>query len=271
MPKKQENQEFKEFDIASLIEPDGAIRLEIPEESIIELAESMKELGLIQPIVISEQEGQYEIVVGHRRWMAAKRLGWEKIDAIVRTLDRTQIALIRATENLQREGLSYLEEAAIYADLHVTHKLSLNQIAGRVGKSFITVKNRLDLLTMDDGIQKAIHDKKINPSVAVELNKIEREIDLKRYLTLSIEEGVTAKVVARWVDDLRKSLLYSPNTEGGGSPHKEETREKKYFTMCQFCEEAVEYKDLCRFEICKRCYDLTLNVVAQGHYKKGGE
>lgn len=271
MQTKQGNQEFKAFDVDSIVEPEGKVRMDITEETILELSESMKELGLIQPIVISLQDGKYEIVVGHRRWLAAKRLGWEKIDAIIRVMDRTQIALIRATENLQREGLSYLEEAAIYADLYETYKLSLHQIADRVGKSFMTVKGRMDLLTMAPQIQKAVHDKKINPSVAVELNKIEREKDLDRYLELSILEGVTAKVVARWVDDLRKNSLYIPDREQGGSPAQGETREQKYFTMCQFCEGAMEYKDIQRFEVCQRCYDLTLSVIAQGHYKKGGE
>lgn len=271
MQKEQEKQGFREYDVASLIEPAGSVRIAIPESSIVELAESMKEVGLIQPIVISEQEGQYEIVVGHRRWLAAKRLGWEKIDGIVRKLTRLQIALIRATENLQREGLTYIEEAAVYKDLQENHNLSLRQIADRVGKTHTTVENRIALLEMDAQVQRAVHEKKIGPSVAVELNKIDNEKDLDKYLGIAINSGVTAKVLSEWVEDRKRGLGYSSDKVDGGSPPLETKREQKYFKMCQLCEGPKEYKDMLTLEVCSKCHELTLKVADKGYFKEGGK
>ncbi len=271
MQKKQENQDYKEYDVASIIEPEGAVRIAIPEGSIIELSESMKEVGLIQPIVLSERDGQYEIVVGHRRWLAAKRLGWKKIDGIVKSLTRLQIALIRATENLQREGLTYIEEGAVYKDLYETHELSLRQIADKVGKDHNTVRTRIELLEMAPQVQRAVHDKKISPSVAIELNKIDNEKDLNKYLDIAISNGVTAKVLSQWVEDRKKGLGYSSDRSAGGSPHPETKREQKYFKMCQLCEGPKEYKDLLTLEVCSKCHELTLKVADKGYFKEGGE
>lgn len=271
MQTKQENQDFKQFDVDSIIEPEGAVRLEIKERTIIELSESMAEIGLIQPIVISLQDGHYEIVVGHRRWLAAKRLGWEKIDAIIRVMDRTQIAVIRGIENLQREGLSYIEEAAIYKDLQENHNLSLRDIADRMGKDPVTVRNRLVLLDMAPEIQQAIHIKEISPYVAIELNKIKDPEALKRYLVVAIENGVTAKVMRQWAEDWEKGLRYKSPRSEGGSPVQETTREQKSFTMCELCEGPVEYKDAHNLTACPTCYDLIVKVINQGYFKEGGK
>lgn len=271
MQAKPENQDFKQFDVDSLIEPEGAVRIEIKESTIIELSESMKEIGLIQPIVISEQAGQLEIVVGHRRWLAAKRLGWKKIDAIIRVMDRTQIALIRATENLQREGLSYIEEAGIYKDLQENHNLSLREIADRVGKEHVTVHSRLRLLEMAPEIQHAIHTKEINPYVAIELNKIKEKEALNRYLNIAIENGVTAKVMRQWAEDWERGLRYKSPGSGGGSPVQETKREQKSFTMCEFCQGPVEYKDAHNLTACATCNDLIITVINQGYFKEGGK
>jgi len=268
MEKKQEAYDFQVIDIESILPPEEANRMEIPESNLVELSESMKELGLIQPIVLSEKDGKFEIVAGHRRWLAAKRLGWKDIAAIVKALDRTQIALIRAAENLQREGLTYIEEAAIYADLYHEHNLTLQMISDRMGKAIGTVKGRLDLLNMDDEVQKAIHFKKISPYVAVELSKIDDQKALYRYLDLAIENGVTAQQMAQWVDDRRKGLAFNPDRGGGGGQQQEPAREQKSFTMCEFCKGPVEYKDAHNLTACPRCNDLVLMVVAQGHFKE---
>jgi len=269
MEKKQETYDFQVIDMASILPPDEANRMEIPESNIVELSESMRELGLIQPVVLSEKDGKFEIVAGHRRWLAAKRLGWEDIAAIVKDLDRTQIALIRAAENLQREGLTYIEEAAIYYDLYHDHNLTLQMIADRMGKAIGTVKGRMDLLNMDDEVQKAIHYKKISPHVAVELSKIDDQKALYRYLNVAIENGVTAQQMAQWVDDRRKGLAFNPDRGGGGGQQPETTREQKSFAMCEFCQGPVEYKDAHNLTACPKCNDLIVSVVAQGYFKEG--
>ncbi|GAJ07365.1 unnamed protein product, partial [marine sediment metagenome] len=220
-------------------------------------------------ITVDETDGRYEIVIGHRRFLAAKKLGWTEIRAEVGHFTIIEKALMRATENLQRENLSPIEEGYVYLGLQEKHGFSLRDIADRVGKSFVTVKNRLDLLNMDDEVQKAVQFKKIPPAVAAELSKIDDQKDLYRYLTLAIDNGVTARMMAQWVDDRRKGLAFNPNRGGGGGQKPETTREQKVFTMCEFCQGPVEYKDVSHLTACPRCNDLLVGVVNQGYFKEG--
>lgn len=271
MGKKQKNQGIKSLDMTLVEAPEGNIRLDIPERELFELSESMKEIGLIHAIVVAERDGKYEVVAGQRRWLAAKKLGWSRIKAEVRALDRTQIALIRANENLQREGLSPIEEAAVYADLFDEHKFTVKMISKQMGKSAHLITSRMDLLKMDEQLQKAIHKGKISSAVARELHKIGDKKDLYRYLDIAIENGVTAEVAAQWTEEYRKSLQYLDSREAPPSPAPEITKEEKYFTMCQTCEGPMEYKNMRTLKVCNICYDLILKVVDQGYFKKGGE
>lgn len=267
MPKDLTKTGQRLVDLDLIIEPKGNIRLDIPERTLFELSESMKEVGLIQPILLTPNNDKLEVVAGQRRWLAAKRLKWKKIRAEVRKLTREQIAVIRANENLQREGLSPIEEGAVYADLYDEHKLTIKMIADRMGKGTTHIRKRMDLLRMDAELQKAVHTGKITCAVAFILTKIDDKKDLYRYLELAIENGVTSTVAAQWTDEYRKGLQYVNTREQEASPVPTETREEKYFTMCQFCEGPMEYKDMRVIKICAKCYDLILKVVEKGYFK----
>jgi len=267
---KRQSSTSKLVDLDLIIEPEGNVRLDIPERSIFELSESMKEVGLIQAILLTPSNDKLEVVAGQRRWLAAKRLKWKTIKAEVRKLSREQIAVIRANENLQRVDLTPIEEGAVYADLFDTHKLTLKMIGDRMGKSNHHIKRMMDLLRMDAEIQKAVHAGKITIAVAYVLTKIDDKKDLYRYLELAIENGVTATVAAQWTEEYRKGLHYIHDRTQEASPVPDDKKEEKYFTMCQTCEGPMEYKDMRVIKVCATCYDLILKVVQQGYFKKEG-
>lgn len=271
MQKKSKELDLRLIDMNIIIEPQGDIRLDIPERTIFELSESMKEVGLIHAILLTEIDGKFEVVAGNRRWLAAKRLQWKTIRAEVRELTRVQVALIRANENLQREGLSPIEEGAVYVDLFDNHKLTIKMIADRMGKPATHVKDRMDLLRLDPEIQKAIHNNKIGVGVAKVLSKIEDKKDLYRYLELAIENGVTENVAKLWTEEYRKGLQYIDSGERDSRPLTEITREEKYYTMCQTCEGPMEYKDMRTLKVCATCLDLIVTVVNQGYFKEEGK
>lgn len=271
MPKDLTRPGQRLIDMELIIPPEGNVRLDIPDRSIFELSESMKEVGLIQPILLTPSNDKLEVVAGQRRWLAAKRLNWKTIRAEVRKLTREQIAVIRGNENLQRVELTSIEEAAIYADLYDEHKLTMKMIADRMGKSNHHVKRMMDLLRMDPEIQKAVHNGKISIAVAFELNKIDDKKDLYRYLEIAVENGVTEAVAKLWTEEYRKGLQYINDRSKEPSPAPEAAKEEKYFTMCQTCEGPMEYKDMRVIKICTKCHDLIIKVVEQGYFKKGGD
>src|SRR5690625_804855 len=132
------------------------------EDKIKELAQTIHTHGMIQPIVVRKSEDEtYEIIAGERRWRAVQVLGWETISAIVRNMNDTETASVALIENLQREELTVIEEAAAYAQLLELHTLTQEALAQRLGKSQSTIANKLRLLKLPEAVQQALLDKKI--------------------------------------------------------------------------------------------------------------
>jgi len=264
MVKKVIKGAYNEIEINLIDPPDGHVRMDIPERQLYELSESMKEVGLIQAILITPVKDRYEVVVGHRRYLAAKKLRWKTIKAEVRDLPRNEVAILRATENLQREGLSPIEEAAIYADLYDQKGFTVKMIADKMGRSAHLVQSRMDLLKMDPEVQKAIHTGKIQVGVAKILSRIGDKKELYRYLEIAVENGVTPKVALLWVDEFRKSLQYLNSREQPPNPPEDTITPQKYYTPCQICEGPMEYKDMNVIKACRACYNNLIQALKEG-------
>ena len=125
-------------------------------ESISELAQTLREEGLLQPIIVREDGEEYEIIAGERRFRAAQSLGWEKIPAIVNNLSDQQTASLALIENLQREDLNPIDEATAYENLMELNSLTQAQLAKDIGKSQSYVATKLRLLKLEPQIQEAL-------------------------------------------------------------------------------------------------------------------
>jgi len=132
-------------------------RTSVSEEALAELVASIREHGLLQPLVVRSQGARWEIVAGERRWRALQILEWKTAPVIVRDLDDEQMLLVALVENLQREALSALEEARSYQQLADQFGLTQQKIADRVGKDRSTVANALRLLTLPLPVQELVH------------------------------------------------------------------------------------------------------------------
>jgi ParB family chromosome partitioning protein len=126
------------------------------EESIAELARTIQTHGMIQPIVVRRRDGHYELIAGERRWRAVKMLGWKTIPAIIRDMNDAQTASAALIENLQREGLTPIEEAVAYQQLLELHGLTQESLAQRLGKGQSTIANKLRLLHLPKEVQEAL-------------------------------------------------------------------------------------------------------------------
>jgi ParB family chromosome partitioning protein len=144
----------------SLIEPNGhQPREHFDEESLVSLTDSIRELGVLQPVLVRPAgQDRFELIAGERRWRAAKRAGLQTIPAIVRHLDDTASLEQAVVENLHRQDLSPLEEAAAYQQLIEDFGLSHDDVARRVGKSRSAVTNTVRLLQLPANIQRLVAD-----------------------------------------------------------------------------------------------------------------
>ncbi|MDO8391417.1 MAG: ParB/RepB/Spo0J family partition protein [Actinomycetota bacterium] len=150
---------LEEIAVGSIIPNPHQPRVHFDEESLTELAASVREIGVLQPILVRPLEGgQYELIAGERRWRAARRAGLAVVPAIVRTTDDLGSVERALVENLHRQDLTPLEEASAYQQLVEDFSMTHEQVASRVGKSRSAITNTLRLLTLPPGIQHLLAD-----------------------------------------------------------------------------------------------------------------
>lgn len=163
------------------------------EERIDELAQTIKTHGVIQPIVVRERDGKFEIIAGERRFRAVSKLGWDTIPAIIKEFNDSQTASIALIENLQREGLTAIEEAIAYAKLIELHGLTQESLAQRLGKGQSTIANKLRLLNLPQIVQDAILERKITERHARALIPLKNEAWQIEMVAEIIERGLNVK------------------------------------------------------------------------------
>lgn len=182
---------------------DDQPRQNFDEEAIDSLAQSIKEYGLLNPIVLTKANGsdKYQILAGERRYRASKKLGLDKIDAIVRVYNKKDVDILSLIENIQREDLSAYEEALAYKKLVDDFAMTQDEIAKTMGKSRSYIANTLRLLSLRKKEIEALEDKKISSSQARTLLSIKD--DKKR--DEALEGFIGKKINIRDVEKLNKT------------------------------------------------------------------
>ena len=178
----------------------GQPRKIFEEEDLLELKNSIQEYGVLQPIILKKnRDGTYGIIAGERRFRAASLAGLEKIPAVIKNADEKDAAFIALVENIQRENLSYIEEAYAYRNLIDEYNLSQGEIAQRVGKTQSTISNKIRILSLPADIQKALLENKLTERHARALLKIQdaelqRQV-LKRIITYNLNVRQSERLV----------------------------------------------------------------------------
>jgi len=258
---KPSRQTIKQTPLDLIDEPEGILRMEIDPDDIQELAESISEVGLLQPILVAIWDKRFEVVFGHRRYLACKKLGLSTIKAIQQVMSKQEIGIARATENIARADLTPMEEAATYKSLIEEYSFSLEQVAKKMGKTAGTIKRRMDLLRMPPLLQKAVHKKQISMAVAEELWPIADETSLEYYLTFAVDNGCTREVARQWSKDWKDALRRQRN-DGDEGPREDVSpyEPRPTYVACDLCSDPMELDKSKFFRTCPRCY----NAVKKG-------
>lgn len=172
-------------------------------ESLEELAQSIRETGILQPVVVVPEEDNYRIIVGERRWRAAKKLGLQTIPVLIRNLTEVQQHEAMLIENLQREDLNPIEIAKAYQKMIRDFDLTQEEVAKKVGKDRASVANTLRLLKLPEEIQDLIADGQLSMGHARALIPVE-SVDRQRSMARQIvKEGLSVREVEKWVRRLQ--------------------------------------------------------------------
>ncbi len=132
------------------------------EVQLKELSESIKNNGVIQPIIVTPKDGRFVVIAGERRWRATKLAGYDKIPAVIRQIDSQQLLSIALLENIQRAELNPIEEALAYAKLLETNKMTQEELADSLGRNRVTIANTVRLLRLPSAVKNMIQDGKLS-------------------------------------------------------------------------------------------------------------
>lgn len=213
---------YQEIDIKQVVSNPNQPREHFDEETLAALSKSITEIGVIQPIVVRElSDGKYELVAGERRWRAAKRADLSTIPAIVRAYDDLSSLETAVVENLHRQDLNALEEAAAYQQLIEDFGLTQEDVARRVGKSRSAVANTLRLLHLPPLVQRLLIEGQLSAGHARALLATPDRFAQERLATRIVDEGLTV----RQIEELLREESSADETEQDDpSPKRAETR-----------------------------------------------
>ena len=207
-------------------------RIKFDEDALIELSESIKQFGVLQPLLCQERDDYYEIIAGERRWRAAKIAGIKEVPVIIKKLSEQEIMEISLIENLQREDLNPIEEALAYKRLIDEFKLKQDEVAERVSKSRTAVTNAMRLLKLNEKVQQMVIDEMLTTGHARALLGIEDQ-DIQYVLAQQIFDQ---KLSVRDTEKLVKSM----QNEKKGKKKEPEKLDSKLLAIYSDLEEQMK-------------------------------
>ena len=228
---KEDNQAAETIIKITQVEPNREQpRKNFDEDALQELADSIKQFGLLQPILVQDRKTHYEIIAGERRWRAAKLAGLKEVPVIIRDYSDQEIVEISLIENIQREDLNPIEEAQAYKRLLTEFNLKQDEVAERVSKSRTAVTNSMRLLKLCDEVQQMIIDDMLSTGHARALISIE---DPEQQYTIAqkiFDEKLSVRDVEKLVKNLNKPE----------KPKKENKEDKSLDIIYQDIEEKLK-------------------------------
>lgn len=225
---EKEIEEENTLPIESIKSNNNQPRKSFDEERIKELSQSIKEFGIIQPIIVKKiyNENKYEIVAGERRWRAAKLAGLEEVPVIIKEISNREVLEISLIENIQREDLNPIEESKAYQELLKNFNLTQEDLSKKLGKSRVAITNSLRLLNLDDRVQEMLIHEIITEGhgralLAIKDADIQFEIAQKIVINkLSVRE--TEKLVK----SLNKKEEVKENTKVNNNPYYQDIKNR---------------------------------------------
>ena len=260
-----EKEKLWQITIDDLVEPVDQARTVITLEGLQELTDSIKEVGVIEPLIVVKKGDKFEVVAGHRRFLAAKAAQLAFVPCIVKEIEPKDMDTLKLHENFFREAVNAVDEARFFSRMHEQHSLSLAELARMCCRSESYIANRVRLLSLDPSVLSALESGVINFSQAVEIGKCQDEKIRAELLRVVVENGATVQSVRIMRDDYEsrsrsgdEALRYEPPAPGHYEP-------VKHMVRCPVCKRTVDITEIFPLSVCNRCHDEMVNSL------KGGE
>lgn len=247
--------EIRDLPLHLIDPPSRPSRVTINDSATVELANSIRSLGLIHPVIVKPVGERYEITAGHRRYLAHHILAMATIPAEVRDDNETTTTAVKACENMIREQLTPLEEARNILEMHRQMNLSVQQISSLTGKSESWVRQRLDMINWPLNILEAVQAKTVSLAVARWLVRVDDEKYRAYLLHEAAKNGITENTAAAWVGHWQEEQLALPTEELPQTMHAARQCTQVEVRMpCFRCETPTVIHDMMIVRICRKCY-----------------
>jgi ParB family chromosome partitioning protein len=230
VPDKQSGETVGEISVKNLVPNPYQPRHVFDEEALKELTASVKESGIIQPLIVRKKGRQYEIVAGERRWRAAKNAGLSKVPVVIRSYDDKTMMEVALIENMQRSNLNPMEEARGIKAMMEALSLTQEEVAKRLGKSRTAVANSLRLLNLPEEISQMVAAKALTMGQVRPLLGLKDQEQMVSLAHRAQEEGWSARMVEEYVTGEKNGLKEKAimeaveNVKNGGKKAKEKAR-----------------------------------------------
>lgn len=208
---KKEGGQETVVDINLVVPDKNQPRKEFDKEKLEELADSIREHGIVEPILVQDRKDHYDIIAGERRWRAAKIVGLKEVPVLIRNYTDSQIAEISLIENIQREDLNPIEEAMAYKRLMTEFKLKQEDVAKKVSKNRATISNSLRLLKLTDEVQKMLASREISEGHARAIISIEdpqKQLEIAKKI---VKDSLSVRDVEKLVKEKDKPVKKEKN------------------------------------------------------------
>lgn len=216
-------------------DPKLAMRSDTKDESINELMDDMRQVGLIEPIVVRETVGRYEIIAGHRRTTAARLLNWSVIEAKIVVANEDEVLQMRVIENLSRRDVDPVDEAVYVAEIMTRTKKTVSEMAKLVHRSEGWVHQRLKVFEMPAFLQDALRNRQLSLGVALELQQIENENARREYTYWAISRGASVGTAQQWRVSINSQQTLTPEQLAGIVQNSEVLLPERRVVTCSRC------------------------------------
>lgn len=240
MPKFRQREEYKRIPIDLIDDPEYPIRGDLSPESVEDLIQSIRKVGIIEPLVVNKKGDRFEVIAGHRRLVAAQVLNFPYVPCVIREIVGQEVDLLKIHENLARAQIDPIDLAKYLQHLKKQYNLSNAKLGELINRSDDYVGIYLQILTYPPDLMEALTTGLINISVARELIKISDPTARSNYLNYAIKGGITPTIAHQWALDWKVNHTETPPPQPEGQEAEPTPPSQTTFTKCGICNEDVE-------------------------------
>lgn len=229
----------------------------------IELQESIRELGILEPLVVRKINKGYEIMIGGRRHRAAGKLGLPTVPCIINKASGVEVDKIMIHENIKRDDLGHIDQAYLFCHLIEKYKMTEEKVANLIGKSVPYVSQHLTLIRANDKLIAGVQDETITFSISRELVRVKDIDERNRLQEQIVDHGASLAVVKSWVNESNRETLTSNPAGGSYEPTVDSPPSYKTTYPCQACERHTDVSELKIARLCPECFYQIFNAIRE--------